>query len=222
MVIAHIATIPERENSLRQVLAAISPQVDKTYVSLNGYQVEPDWLHTIRNVECELLDNSLYGDCARYLHFGEDEGYSFFCDDDLIYAPDYCKYMIYKYNQYKGCLITLHGKIYGRPIISPHRGITQNYRCLNTVQGDHDVETGGTGVMLIKIGDIKIRMEEFSRPNMADIWIAKMAYEQNVKIKVVEHEVGIVKYLPQTRTIWRNHTREDDIYQTKILNSFLK
>ena len=221
MVSAHIASIIGREDSLRQVLAAISPQVDKTYVSLNGYQVEPDWLHTIRNVECELLDNSL-GDAARYLHFGEDEGYSFFCDDDLIYSPNYCRYMIHKYNQHKGCLITLHGKIYGRPIISSHRGIIKNYRCLGTVKGDHEVETGGTGVMLINTKDMKINIEDFLRPNMADIWVAKFAHEQNVKIMVIEHNANIVHYLPQATRIWRTRSREDIVYETNILNSFLK
>ena len=221
MITAHIATIFERENSLRRVISAISPQVGKTYVSLNGYQVEPDWLHTIRNVECELLDNSL-GDAARYLHFGEDEGYSFFCDDDLIYSPNYCRYMIHKYNQHKGCLITLHGKIYGRPIISSHRGIIKNYRCLGTVKGDHEVETGGTGVMLINTKDMKINIEDFLRPNMADIWVAKFAHEQNVKIMVIEHNANIVHYLPQATRIWRTRSREDIVYETNILNSFLK
>lgn len=221
MVVAHIASIIGREDSLRQVIAAITSQVDKTYVSLNGYQVEPDWLHTIRNVECELLDNSL-GDAARYLHFGEDEGYSFFCDDDLIYSPNYCRYMIHKYNQHKGCLITLHGKIYGRPIISSHRGIIKNYRCLGTVKGDHEVETGGTGVMLINTKDMKINIEDFLRPNMADIWVAKFAHEQNVKIMVIEHNANIVHYLPQATRIWRTRSREDIVYETNILNSFLK
>uniref|UniRef100_A0A6M3IJ97 Glycosyltransferase n=1 Tax=viral metagenome TaxID=1070528 RepID=A0A6M3IJ97_9ZZZZ len=221
MVSAHIASIIGREDSLRQVIAAITSQVDKTYVSLNGYQVEPDWLHTIRNVECELLDNSL-GDAARYLHFGEDEGYSFFCDDDLIYSPNYCRYMIHKYNQHKGCLITLHGKIYGRPIISSHRGIIKNYRCLGTVKGDHEVETGGTGVMLINTKDMKINIEDFLRPNMADIWVAKFAHEQNVKIMVIEHNANIVHYLPQATRIWRTRSREDIVYETNILNSFLK
>ena len=221
MITAHIASLPDRENNLRRIIAAISSQVDKIHVALNGYDKIPEWLGNLRYANCELLDNSL-GDAARYLHFGEDDGYSFFCDDDLIYSPNYCRYMIHKYNQHKGCLITLHGKIYGRPIISSHRGIIKNYRCLGTVTGDHEVDTGGTGVMLINTRDIKINIGDFLRPNMADIWVAKFAHEQNVKIMVIEHNNNIVHYLPHATRIWRTRSREDIIYETNVLNSFLK
>jgi len=218
---AHIASIPSRQESLRQCVRSIYNQVDKVYVMLNGYSEVPSFLRELPKVQAEVLDNSL-GDAARYSHFGEDDGYSFFCDDDLIYSRNYCQYLIYKYNQHKGCLVTLHGKVYHRPIISAHRGIKENYRCLGTVQGDHIVDTGGTGVMLIKTGDLKISLDDFKKPNMADIWIAKLSHEQNVKIVVVEHKAGIVKYMPQTETIWRSFTKDDDVYQTKVLKHFLE
>lgn len=217
MIICHIASLPERESCLQKTIMSLQNQVDRFYIELNNYVDIPTWLQGIRNVEC--LDNSL-GDGAKFLHFDED-GYHFFCDDDLIYSPTHCEYLLTKYRQLGG-VITLHGKVYGRPIVSPHRGIIENYRCLGTVVGDYIVDTGGTGAMLINSKDIRIDISEFRRPNMADIWLAKIAHDQNVPIRAVEHKIGIVRYMPQDKTIWRSHTKEDDVYQTKILNSFLK
>lgn len=223
MISAHIASIYGRQDSLLKVIRSIYPQVDAMFVALNSYPEVPKWMSQFPKCHVGLLDNRL-GDAAKMLCIPSltEQSFVFTCDDDLIYAPNYCKYIISKYNQHKGCIITLHGKVFKRPIVSSHRGIIENYRCLGTVVGDHVVDTGGTGTMLINTNDIKIDISEFKRPNMADIWLAKIAHEQGVKIVAVGHPNNLVKYLPQSKTIWRSHTHDDDVYQTNVLNEFLK
>jgi len=67
---------------------------------------------------------------------------------------------------------------------------------------------------------IKIDPFKFPRRNMADVWVAKLAHEQGVKITVLHHLKGYVRYKMHSWRIWAKD--RDDPYATKIVNSFLK
>jgi len=218
---AHIASIPDREASLFQTLLSLTNQVKRIYVALNGYRKIPDYSKNFNNIEFHLMNNSL-GDAAKFAFVNKVSGFVFTCDDDLIYKPGYCDYMISKYNEFPGCIISLHGKKFVRPVIRAHRGFEENYHCFNPVLGNHYVDTGGTGVMLFNTKDIKLSIEMFPIKNMADIWVGKAAVEQNVKIVVVEHSGHWLRYITPKNTIWSDHTQEQDVCQVRILNSFLK
>jgi len=220
-IIAQIASLQDRENNLYRTLKSLSGQVDTIYVALNGYDKLPPYCEEFRNVNYRIMDNSL-GDAAKILDFDKRDGFVFLCDDDLGYPDNYVSYMISKYNEYPGSIITLHGKVFNRPITSSHRGFRVNCHCLHSVEKDHIVEVGGSGVMLLNTKDIKLTLDMFPRKNMSDIWIARAAKEQGVKIIVAKHSVGFLKYMPPPTTIWRSHTKENDAYQVGVLKSFLK
>lgn len=219
MITAHLASLPERLDSLRQVLQSLTGQVDHIYVALNGHKEIP--VFDIPNVTYRIFDNSL-GDAAKFAFFNEVEGFVLSCDDDLIYKNGYVSHMLYKYSQHPGCILSLHGKKFNRPATGAHRGFQESYHCFNPKVGDSYVDTGGTGVMLINTKDIKITLADFPHRNMADIWLGKLAAQQGVKIVVVEHSANLLQYITPATTIWRSHTPGDDAYQVSILNSFLK
>lgn len=221
MVTVQIATLPDREHMLWQTVKSLYQQVDAFYIMLNGHETEPRIPDPSDKIRYELLDNSL-GDAAKFLHFNEREGFVFFCDDDLIYNNGYCNYLLSKYKQYKGCIITGHGKKFQIPARSAHAYFRENYHCLHSVSADHQVHTGGTGVMLINTKDIRINISDFPVKNMADIFLGKIAHSQGVPIIVVAHKAGWLTYLNPVSTIWRSHTKEFDQYQVQVLNSFLK
>lgn len=216
-----IATLPDREVMLWQTVKSLYDQVDQFYIMLNGHKEEPGIPDPCNKIRYVKLNNE-YGDAAKVLNFNDRDGFVFLTDDDLCYPPNYVSYMLAKYNQYKGCLISLHGKVFQRPARSAHAYFRENYHCLHTVVGDHRVDTGGTGVMLLNTKDIKIDIKDYPRPNMADIWTGLIAHSQRVPIFVVEHKAGWLGYLNPISTIWRSHTKEFDQYQVQVLNSFLK
>ena len=227
MIVGGIATIPSREHTLKLVLDSIVPQVTTLFVALNGYTEVPDWIHKTYNSDgfihvTTILNNNSKGDAMKFAMADIPDNLYFSFDDDLIYPENYCSYMLSKYKDHPKSIITLHGKVFSKPITSSHRGIKENYRCLNTVVGDHVVETGGTGVMMFNTNEVKVNLDMFNHPNMADIWMGKIAHEQNIPIVVVEHSAGWLQYIPQAKTIWGDHNREEDIYQAKVLNSYLK
>jgi hypothetical protein len=220
MITVHIATIPAREQSLKQVLNAIIPQVDKTYVSLNGYLDIPDWLRNLRNVEYEILDNSLT-DGAKWLHVNDNIGLCVVLDDDLIVTNNFVAYLSDGLRRHGG-VVSLHGKTYAnRPIAHYRRNFTGNYRCLGNVVNDVRVDVIGTGCMVFSNVQVKLDNSVYEHPDMADVLFSRFCTYNNIPMTVLKHKSGqYLRYIPQVDTIWRRTT--DDRIQTDLCNSFLK
>jgi hypothetical protein len=222
MITAHIATIPEREESLRKVLNAISPQVDKTYVSLNSYQVKPDWIDTFHKVCYTLCDNS-FTDGAKWLHVNDEPSICVILDDDLIVSPGFVNYMLQGLYNFGGA-VSLHGKRYDkRPILRYRRSYTANCRCLGTCETDMPVHVIGTGCTLFDNRRIKLDQSVYEYPSMADVLFSRFCTYNNIPMTVLKHKAGqYLTYIPPLdgKTIWRSTT--DDTIQTEIIKSFLK
>ena len=218
MITCHIASIGERKESLRLVLNAVSPQVERVYVSLNDYDSVPTWLYQYGNVWHEMLNNSL-GDASKFLKVNSQAGECVVLDDDLIVPRGFVKDMMGGLKKYGGA-VSLHGKIYNRPIVHFKKGFA-NYRCLNTV--DHDVtgiEVLGTGCMIFDNQEVKIDLSNFPHRNMADILFSKVLYGRGIPMTVLKHRYGYLRYIPQKTTIWMQ-TR-DCTQHTLLLQSYLK
>ena len=217
-IIAGIASVPSRKDMLVRTVESLLPQVDKVCVALNGYADVPIELRNLRNVECVIMDNSL-GDGAKMSFVIPDVIY-LSCDDDLLYPKGYAQYMISKAKQYKS-IVTLHGRQFkNRPIRSYRRGFTLNYHCLHTYREDVLLDVGGSGVMCFDTNIFMPDTSKFLQKNMCDIWTAKQAHEQRVKIMGVAHTNNYLGYQNPQETIWR--TCKIDPYMTQVLNSFLK
>jgi len=215
MIKVRIASIPEREHMLSRTISSLRPQINKLFVALNGYDHIPNFL---QEGEYELIDNSMT-DAARYYGVENDDGYIFGCDDDIIYPPDYVDYMISKVEQYQS-IVTLHGKSYSHSHIHFLKA-KEIHRCLGDVHQDVQVEVGGTGVMAWRSDMLKIKYEDFKSPNMADIWMAKLAWGQGVKIMCVAHTRKYLKYRTVQDTIFRRERKKGGLEQTNLLRTFL-
>ena len=215
-VVVGIASIPNREQTLKVTINSIYNQVDVIYLSLNGYNVVPEWIKNKDKIKAEILDNSL-GDAAKFLHVNKSDKYFFSMDDDLIYPANYVKYMISGINKYKS-IVTLHGRTYPKPF-SSFKKWNGNYRCLNAVKNDVEADLGGTGVMAFDVNMFYPNIHIFQYRNMADCFIAKEAFKQGVKIMVLKHKHGYIKQQKVPGSIW--HSSNNKVKETNILKSFL-
>lgn len=216
----NIASIPDRAQMLKTVVASLYNQCDELNLMLNGYTAPPEWVAFFdkRKLHTYLLDNSL-GDGAKFLH--ADEGYILTCDDDLAYPSDYAARMCIAARDYNG-ITSLHGKkIIDLPMTLYHgKKHLQGYRCIGYVAEDVQVDIPGTGVMCYHTDRFKPDLTRFERRNMADVWIAIQAREQQVPIIVLAHELDYLTYLNPKGTIWEaNCTNEEmDAFMCLQLN----
>jgi hypothetical protein len=220
MITAQIASLSQRADSLKQTIESLLPQVDSIFVGLNNYSETPSFCHNDK-IKCKLFDNST-GDAVKFYGVENIEGYIFTCDDDLIYPPDYVKYLTKMIDHYqKAAIVTVHGRDFYRfPIVNYYSSATIRYRCLDTVERDEIVLVGGTGVMAWHSSTVKVKYSDFQAPNMADVWMAKLAHEQDVPIVVLNHPAGWLRYIHPETTIYESY-RSNCTLQTEIINQIL-
>jgi len=218
MITVGIASVPARRDMLLETLKSLVGQCDQIFVALNGYSEIPQEI-TNPKIHCEILDNSLK-DSAKFLHVEECDGWYLGADDDLVYSPNYCNYMISKAQQYNA-LVSLHGRRYNRPIRAFRKHFTLNYHCLHSYTDDERLDVCGSGVCCFNTNRLKLSISDFKIPGMADIWLSKQAWEQGVPIMGVAHKNTFVRYMPPPDpTLWM--LSKDDSVHTRILQSFLK
>jgi hypothetical protein len=211
-----VASIPEREKSLKETVKSMRPQVDSVFVMLNGYDHVPSFLN---EGEYIMLDNST-GSAAKFYDVETiKEGYIFICDDDIAYPSGYVINMIKKIHQYNG-VVSLHGKTYPRPVTHFTKW-SHVYRCLGNVDNDAKVDMPGTGVLAFKAGRLDIKYSDFKTGYMSDTWMCKLCYEQNVPVWAIAHKRNYLRYFPYRDTIWRRESENKFQYRTELLKSFL-
>ncbi len=218
MITVGIATIPSRVSLLEKTLDSLTNQVDIMFVGLNGHKGVPEYFDKYSNIYYEFSDNSK-GDAMKFYWADWVDGYYLSCDDDLQYPQEYADYMTDKCKEY-GCPVSLAGKNFRHPVQSYHRSAVDFYHCLRDVEGDHQVQVVGTGVLCFNTDQIKVTLDDFPKPNMADLYFAKLAKEQKVRLMALEHKADYLKYTHPTWTIWGNKPRDGE--EMRLINEILR
>jgi len=207
-----------RIDSLVRSLESIYDQCDEINVCLNNHNGEiPDILYRDK-VNLFFTDNSK-GDAFKFLMLEESNGYFLTIDDDLIYPEGYVDHMVNKCIEHGNKkIITLHGRSFSSfPINSYYKSASERYACLENVKNDVIVQFGGTGVMCFHTSLLKVSIDDFLYPNMADIWIGKFAKQRNIPILCLQHSKGYIGYIHQNTTIFNEHSTNDRV-QTFVVN----
>jgi hypothetical protein len=215
-----IATLKSREQSFRQTIESIYPQVDVIYAVLNNYEKLPNWITRLKKIRPVLGHNNL-GDAGKFLFVDICENCFYLsCDDDLWYPHGYAYMMKRRVEKYNS-IVTLHGKRYNKIGTKDYRkDYIMLMQCLGSTAYDFMLHIGGTGVMAFHTKDFKLSIADFERPNMADLFVAKRAFEQGVPIMGIAHHKKYLTYIPPEDTpIWNQEL--DTEYQTRVINEFL-
>ena len=211
-----------RKESLLKTIDSIFDQSDIINISLNSYDDIPIELYD-KKIRIFITDNEK-GDAYKFINLEKSNGYYFTIDDDIIYPNDYSKYLIEKVEEYnRESIISLHGRSFNTfPISSYYKSPGKRIHCLHESLNDEVVQFGGTGVMCFHTDLLKVNLNYFELPNMADIWMGKFAFENNIKIVCVKHEKGFLKYQDEIiETIYSSNSKDDRI-QTEIVNHTFK
>jgi hypothetical protein len=207
-----------RVESLLKTVDSIYDQCDELNIFLNNFDGELPSKFLDNKINIYFSDNR-YGDALKFAKLQESEGYYLTIDDDLIYPKNYVDYMIARCKEYSNQrVITLHGKNFASfPIQSYYKSHSEYYHCLFPMRKNVLVQFGGTGVMCFHTSLMKIPINFFKLPNMADIWVGKYCKENNIKIICITHPKDFLKYQEQKETIYDTFSKNDK-KQTMIVN----
>lgn len=221
--IAGMATMPDREESLKKVVNSILFQVDELHIYLNEWDYVPDFLFqhgiTVYRSQDEIGD---LGDVGKFYAVKNAKGYFFSIDDDLIYPTDYINTLekaIEKHGRQKA--ISFHGRTFGNmPVSSYYHGHVNSASCLSDFPVDISAHVVGTGVLGFHTDTLKIGISDFSTLNMADIWFSMLCEDQNVERLILKHPANWIEYtkIPIEKTIAGKEYHKDSL-QTYLVNS---
>jgi hypothetical protein len=208
----------KRIDSLVKTIESIYDQCDEVNIFLNDHEGEIPSQFLDKKINLYFSDNR-YGDALKFAKLIESDGYYLTIDDDLIYPPNYVDHMITRCKEFSNKrVITLHGRKFSKePIKSFYSSYIEFYHCLSHQKRDALIHFGGTGVMCFHTSLMKIPITYFEYPNMADVWIGKYCFENNIEVLSIAHTKNFLTYQPQKTTIFDSESNSDTI-QTKIVN----
>ncbi len=219
-ITAGVAVIPNRERAFLDVVRAVLPQVNQLNVYLNGFRDTPRFLNIDKVKIFTSQQTGDKGDAGKYFEVENTEGYYISIDDDILYPRDYVSTLIRKIEFYKReAIVSFHGCTLVEPINNYYKD-KKLHHCLRELKKDQVVHIGGTGVMGFHTDTLKVKWDDFKHPNMADIWIGKLAQEQKIPMIAASHPNGWIKLNRRVRqqdTIyWKESNRAH--YQTQVCN----
>ncbi len=217
-----IASIPQRESSLKETINSLLPQVDKIYLYLNNYdEATADQIKNISPDKIEyIIGDNVYGDAGKFYWADKLNGYIFSCDDDLYFPPDYIKTAINGIEKYgRKAIVCFHGRELKPVCASYYRDYRAYYGFNNTIENDTFVHVAGTGCMAWHSSVMNISMSHFSSANMADIHLSVLAQKNKIPIVILSHKPNWIKgtYYPSLNSISGMATKNDK-EQTELVN----
>ncbi|ULB45240.1 tetratricopeptide repeat protein [Limnospira fusiformis KN01] len=224
-VVASLASIPDRLESLEVTVNVLYPQVDRLNVYLNNYPTVPSFLMREKIYVARSQVHGNLGDSGKFFWCEEIQGYHFTCDDDLAYPPDYIKTLIGKIEQYqKKAVIGVHGSIFRQPFNS-YQEARNVFHCLHEVEEDTFVHHLGTGAMAYHTSTIEVVRNEFQHINMADIWFSLLAQKYKIPRIVIKHQEGWLQYneIDMKQTIYHRSAPESPIcnLSTRVIQDYV-
>jgi hypothetical protein len=218
--IVGIASLPDRVDCLEQTIDSLYNQVDKIIVGLNNYLDVPQFLKRER-IETYLLDNRL-GDAAKFYNIDQYKNHYYFAvDDDVVYPNDFCDYLIKKSQEHQS-VVGLHGVRIVKPVSSYYRNRIV-YNGFLELKQDTEVDLVATSSCLIDTSLLKISLDDFPIPNMADIWLGDLCKKENVRSIAVSRKQNWITYcgkMGNRWTIFDDFKKKKDTEQSKVVSGW--
>lgn len=216
-MIAGLATIERRQESLRDTVASLLPQVERLFVHCNDYQ-PPQWLLAMPKVTATSFGD--LGDAGKFVGY-DGKGYFATCDDDLIYPPDYIARLLAGQARHPGSVVSFHGAVMP-PGWKRYFRDRKGYACLGEVSMDVKAHVIGTGVALLPPGFDRKELIEAPR-NMGDINVAVQAHRFNIPMWILAHPGDWIKHTTKidlNDTIWAT-AHKNDLVHSRLLKRAL-
>lgn len=208
-VVVSLATIVARVDAVAEAVRSLYWQADRVNVYLNGHGESPAGIRQLKRVSfARSKSHGDNGDAGKFWwadKLGEDT-YHLTVDDDLRYPANYVYQMTEGIERYgRRAIVGLHGAL----IVAPERGYyhcRELMHCLSALDEPTAVHLLGTGTVAYHTSAIEVSPADFKAPNMADLWFAKRAQEQQVPMVALERPKNWLKTLSiKGSTIWQRY-----------------
>jgi hypothetical protein len=184
MIVAGMATIPDRRDWLIHTARSIARQVDMLHLYCSGFD-KAELPKEVLNIEnlvvftmSELRRPVELGDAGKFFHIPHD-CYYLSCDDDIFYEQGYADHMVKRVDEYKRkSWITIHGvDLIGKKYPSCRSRVSHFQKKTNE---DTYCMAPGTGVSAFHSSMMRIPISLFKYANCGDMWIGYLLQKFNI------------------------------------------
>jgi len=224
MIIAAMATMPERLDILEKTVASLRPQVDVIRVYLNNFNEVPPFLNPEEGLLSQKASGDI-GDAGKFFWF--DKGgfhYYLTADDDILYPADYVNRLIEEFEARHGkAIIGVHGFVFSEPIKSYITSRAEKYKCTYRLDQARPVHIIGTATAIFNPTTIKLSLKDFPRHNMADLQLAIAAQKQQIPMIVIPRKENWIKELQDATpehgsSIWKEAKKDNGRTLAQVAN----
>lgn len=225
MIVAAMATMPERLPYLENVVETLRPQVDALRVYLNNFQEIPAFLS---QEEAQLSGDAIgdLGDSGKFYWFDEKQGldhtHYLTVDDDLGYPANYVDAMVEEFDARDGeAIVGVHGSTFTPTIEDFVTSREERFRFYEQLNRDRTVHILGTATTLLSRQTIDLSITDFKLRNAADLQLAIASQKQRVPmVALARPDNWITEERPWTAegfSIWKT-TKEagNSVPQTQL------
>ena len=176
-----IASVKEREKSLRIVLDRIYDQVDSIELVLNFYIDVPKWLDDKPKIVAHLNPTNKHAHDSIWSHVPED-GFVAVCDDDLLYPPDFFYKLISGLRRHDNkVIVSCHGSNLILPA-SDYTECKQTWGFSDRMERDVYNDLCGVGCCAFHTSTLQPELNSFPLAFMRDIYLSLLCKKNDVPI----------------------------------------
>lgn len=211
--------MPSRLPQLEQMVPSVLSQVDRLNVYLNNWDEVPEILQHPKIVVARSQEHGDRKGAAKWFWTDTVQGYHLMCDDDIIYPPDYVEKMVEAVDRHgRQAIIGVLGKRFREPLTSYYKSVA-HYGVRMTLPCDVRCHLIGTGTIAYHSPTVQLRSDISPIPNMEDLWLARFAKENNIRVHAVARQANWLVPLPvETWSVYGNYlSTGDDSVQTKVM-----
>ena len=216
-MVASLATIPGREESLARTVASLLPQIDRLNVYLNGIDTIPDCLRAPHVHVAWRSEHGDHGDAGKFWWCHQDDVYILTCDDDIVYPHDYVARVVYAIEHYqRAAVVGVHGILLRPHILSYYRDRTVLH-CARPLEQDQSVHMVGTGCAGWHSSTLNLTLNHFQAPNMADVWFGVACQQQQVPVVCIARPSHWLKIQKVPNTIFGRYRTRDQLQTRAVI-----
>jgi len=216
----HMASFPDREQSLPLAIASIATQVDELHLFLNNGMVLPDLSH-YPNITIHRSSEDLK-DVGKYASMNNVVGYLVVIDDDILYPPDYVSRLLVEVELLnREAVVGVHGIRYSRTEPHPHENRIVSH--FTSAASGFWADALGAGTIGFHSDTITFSREDFPTGGVGDISVASKCLGAGVPLWCLARQSGWLNEIetPVESRLF-NTKRNNPSLADEVLGSFNK
>lgn len=189
LIHATLASQPGREESLKQAIISLLPQVDILHVFLNNFDKSiPKFLDHEKIFISKSQDFGCLGECGKYYWVNDFQAYHFICSDNIHYPKSYVKTLKNFIDDFDRNVIAGVGGYILDENYSDFNHSAEHISEFNELERQLYVDILIDSSLAYHSSTLKVHRHLFYQPKLSSVWFSIIAREKGTPLYCIKHK----------------------------------